>query len=55
MNAKLMCQYIEFVANHLLVQQGLQCHEPVQLHGYDFVQLEGKINFFEKQVSDYDL
>ncbi|KAN0093290.1 Ribonucleotide reductase, small chain domain containing protein, partial [Tylopilus felleus] len=55
MNAKLMCQYIEFVANRLLVQQGLQCHEPVQLHGYDFVQLEGKINFFEKQVSDYDL
>ncbi|KAN0101210.1 Ferritin-like superfamily, partial [Tylopilus felleus] len=55
MNAKLMCQYIEFVADRLLVRQGLQRHEPVQLHGYDFIQLEGKINFFKKQVSDYDL
>ncbi|KAN0078358.1 Ribonucleotide reductase, small chain domain containing protein [Tylopilus felleus] len=54
-NAKLMCQYIKIVADRLLVRQGLQRHEPVRLHGYDFVQLEGKTNFFEKQASDYDL
>ncbi|KAN0094629.1 Ribonucleotide reductase, small chain domain containing protein, partial [Tylopilus felleus] len=55
MNVKLMCQYIKFVADRLLVRQGLQHHEPVRLHGYDFVQLEGKTNFFEKQISNYDL
>ncbi|KAN0086286.1 Ribonucleotide reductase, small chain domain containing protein, partial [Tylopilus felleus] len=44
MNTKLMCQYIEIVADRLMVRQGLQRHEPIRLHGYDFVQLEGKTN-----------
>jgi ribonucleotide reductase beta subunit family protein with ferritin-like domain len=55
MNAKLMKQYIEFVADRLLVQLG--CEKVYRVSNpFDFMELislEGKTNFFEKKVSDY--
>lgn len=55
MNAKLMTQYIEFVADRLLVELG---NEKVYnaTNPFDFmdmISLEGKTNFFEKRVGDY--
>ncbi|KIY60814.1 ribonucleotide reductase small subunit [Cylindrobasidium torrendii FP15055 ss-10] len=55
MNDKLMCQYIEFVADRLLVALG---NEKVwnSTNPFDFmdmISLQGKTNFFEKRVSDY--
>ncbi|THU96006.1 beta subunit of ribonucleotide reductase [Dendrothele bispora CBS 962.96] len=55
MNAKLMCQYIEFVADRLLVALGNDKHYNVT-NPFDFmdmISLQGKTNFFEKRVSDY--
>jgi len=55
MNAKLMCQYIEFVADRLLVSLG--CEKIYNsLNPFDFMEmisLQGKTNFFEKRVSEY--
>jgi ribonucleoside-diphosphate reductase subunit M2 len=55
MNAKLMCQYIEFVADRLLVTLGNDKVYAVT-NPFDFmdmISLQGKTNFFEKRVSDY--
>ena len=55
MNAKLMKQYIEFVADRLLVQLGSEKVYKVS-NPFDFMELislEGKTNFFEKKVSEY--
>ncbi|KAF9782812.1 beta subunit of ribonucleotide reductase [Thelephora terrestris] len=55
MNAKLMCQYIEFVADRLLVALGNEKIYNVT-NPFDFmdmISLQGKTNFFEKRVSDY--
>ena len=57
MNAHLMSQYIEFVADRLLVQLGCSKHYKVE-NPFDFMELislEGKTNFFEKRVSEYQL
>ncbi|KAJ2662632.1 Ribonucleotide-diphosphate reductase (RNR), small subunit [Coemansia sp. RSA 1200] len=55
MNAKLMCQYIEFVADRLLVALGqpkkYQVSNPFDF--MDMISMQGKTNFFEKRVSDY--
>ena len=55
MNAKLMFQYIEFVAGHLLVSLGndkvYNITNPFDF--MDMISLQGKTNFFEKRVSDY--
>jgi ribonucleoside-diphosphate reductase beta chain len=55
MNAKLMCQYIEFVADRLLVALG--CEKIYNsTNPFDFMEmisLQGKTNFFEKRVSEY--
>ncbi|VDN50773.1 unnamed protein product [Dracunculus medinensis] len=55
MNCKLMRQYIEYVADHLLTE--LNCPK---LYGaknpFDFmdrISIEAKTNFFEKRVNDY--
>ena len=57
MNSKLMTQYIEFVADRLLVQLG--CTKEYKAENpFDFMEmisLEGKTNFFEKRVGDYSL
>lgn len=55
MNAKLMCQYIEFVADRLLVALG---NEKIwnSTNPFDFMEmisLQGKANFFESRVSAY--
>jgi len=57
MNGKLMSQYIEFVADRLVVQLG---YEKIYntANPFDFMEmisLEGKTNFFEKRVGDYSL
>lgn len=55
MNSKLMCQYIEFVADRLLNSLGYNKHYN-STNPFDFMEtisLEGKTNFFEKRVSEY--
>lgn len=55
MNADLMCQYIEFVADRLLVELG--CPKIYESSNpFDFMEmisLQGKTNFFEKRVGEY--
>uniref|UniRef100_F6TAK8 Uncharacterized protein n=2 Tax=Ciona intestinalis TaxID=7719 RepID=F6TAK8_CIOIN len=55
MNNKLMKQYIEFVADRLLVELG--CSKVFKVENpFDFMELislEGKTNFFEKRVGEY--
>lgn len=55
MNADLMCQYIEFVADRLLVELG--CEKLYNsTNPFDFMEmisLQGKTNFFEKRVGEY--
>ncbi|KAJ4490580.1 ribonucleotide reductase small subunit [Lentinula aciculospora] len=55
MNAKLMCQYIEFVADRLLVALGnkKKYNSTNPFDFMDMISLQGKTNFFEKRVSDY--
>ncbi|MBD2717117.1 ribonucleotide-diphosphate reductase subunit beta [Microvirga sp. STR05] len=55
MNAKTMSQYIEFVADRLLVSLG---YSPIYnaTNPFDFMEmisLQGKTNFFEKRVAEY--
>jgi len=55
MNTESMKQYIEFVADHLLVDLGLGKFYFVS-NPFDFMEmisLQGKTNFFEKRVSEY--
>ncbi|CAJ0941928.1 unnamed protein product, partial [Mesorhabditis belari] len=55
MNIKLMSQYIEFVADHLLVELNYSKVYNVK-NPFSFMEnisIEGKTNFFEKKVSEY--
>lgn len=55
MNATLMCQYIEFVADRLLLALGNPKYYNAT-NPFDFMEnisLAGKTNFFEKRVGDY--
>ena len=57
MNQKLMGQYIEFVADRLLLQLGYDKLYSVSCP-FDFMEnisVEGKTNFFEKRVGEYAL
>lgn len=55
MNAELMCQYIDFVADRLLVALG--CNKVWNAtNPFDFMELislQGKTNFFERRVGEY--
>lgn len=55
MNSDLMCQYIEFVADRLLAELG--CSKVYNsTNPFDFMEmisLQGKTNFFEKRVGEY--
>ncbi len=55
MNADLMCQYIEFVADRLLGALGIskiyQATNPFDF--MDLISMSGKTNFFERRVSEY--
>ena len=55
MNSELMCQYIEFVADRLLNALGNQKVFNVEnpFPWMDMISLQGKTNFFEKRVGDY--
>jgi len=55
MNADLMCQYIEFVADRLLValKQPKVFNAENPFPWMDMISLQGKTNFFEKRVGDY--
>ncbi len=55
MNADLMCQYIEFVADRLLAALGQEKVYQVEnpFPWMDMISLQGKTNFFEKRVGDY--
>ncbi len=55
MNAKLMCQYIEFVADRLLVSLGCDkiYNSTNTVDFMEMIALQGKTNFFEKRVSEY--
>jgi len=57
MNSKLMSQYIEFVADRLLLQLGYEKIYNV-LNPFDFMELisiESKVNFFERTNAEYAL
>lgn len=55
MNADLMCQYIEFVSDRLLVALGVpkifNTTNPFDF--MDLISIPGKTNFFERRVSEY--
>jgi len=55
MNAKLMTQYIEFVADRLLLQLGYpKAYSATNPFSFmERISLEGKDNFFEKRVTTY--
>lgn len=55
MNASLMQQYVEFVADHLVLSLGYapiyEAKNPFEW--MELISLEGKTNFFEKRVGEY--
>ncbi|MDH3649896.1 MAG: ribonucleotide-diphosphate reductase subunit beta [Saprospiraceae bacterium] len=55
MNSDMMCQYIEFVADRLLMALG--CEKIFNAENpfpwMEMISLQGKTNFFEKRVGDY--
>ncbi len=55
MNSRSMSDYIEFVADRLLVQLG--CSKVYNKKNpfvfMEMISMEGKTNFFEKRVSEY--
>jgi ribonucleoside-diphosphate reductase beta chain len=55
MNAKLMSQYIEFVADRWLGELGYDkvYHATNPFDFMEMISLQGKTNFFEKRVGDY--
>lgn len=55
MNAAMMNEYIEFVADRLLVSLGQPKHYKVQnpFPFMEMISLQGKTNFFEKRVAEY--
>ena len=55
MNSKFMAQYIEFVADRLLVALGCTkiYNSSNPFPWMEMISLEGKTNFFEKRVSEY--
>ena len=57
MNAKLMSQYIEFVADRLSQQLGFsKIYRATLPFGFmELISLEGKTNFFERRVAEYSL
>ena len=50
-----MCQYIQFVADRLLLSLGVSKYYNVTnpFDWMDIISMQGKTNFFEKRVSEY--
>ena len=55
MNANLMTQYLEFVTDRLLVELGCErvYNSSNPFDFMDMISLQGKTNFFEKRVAEY--
>ena len=55
MNSDQMCEYIEFVADHLLASLNEEKHygRANPFDWMELISLEGKTNFFEKRVGEY--
>ena len=57
MNSVTMCQYIEFVADNLLVNLGYNKYYNVEFPStfsfMDAISIQGKTNFFEKRPTEY--
>ena len=55
MNATLMTQYLEFVTDRLLVELGCErvYNSSNPFDFMDMISLQGKTNFFEKRVGEY--
>lgn len=55
MNSELMIQYIKFIADRLLFTLGVPKHYNAEnpFEWMDMISLQGKTNFFEKRVGDY--
>jgi len=55
MNKSMMSDYITFVADHLLISLGLPKHYniPNPFDWMELISLQGKTNFFEKRVAEY--
>ena len=55
MNSKLMSEYVQFVADYLLIMIGYEkiynIKNPFQF--MESISIEGKTNFFERRVSEY--
>jgi len=57
MNTKLMCQYIEFVADRLCLQLGYDkiYNSPNPFDFMELISVESKVNFFERTNAEYAL
>ena len=55
MNSKLMTEYLEFVTDRLLIELGCEkvYNSANPFDFMDMISLQGKTNFFEKRVSEY--
>ncbi len=55
MNSEMMCQYIEFIADRLLVALGNTkiYNKDNPFDWMDLISIQGKTNFFEKKVGEY--
>ena len=54
-NGGMMCEYIEFVADHLIASLGIEkvYNTANPFDWMELISLEGKTNFFEKRVGEY--
>ncbi len=57
MNSTLMCYYIKFCADQLLLTLGCDCFYKVSnpFEWMETISLQGKTNFFEKRVGEYSM
>jgi ribonucleoside-diphosphate reductase subunit M2 len=55
MNSSMMCGYIKFCADRLLIALGYQRHCKIgsPFEWMEMISLQGKTNFFEKRVVEY--
>jgi ribonucleoside-diphosphate reductase subunit M2 len=55
MNSSMMCDYIKFCADRLLITLGCQCHYKIgnPFEWTEMISLQGKTNFFEKRIEEY--
>ncbi len=55
MNSTMMCNYIKFCADRLLLCLGCNCHFKIEnpFEWMETISFQGKTNFFEKRVGEY--